>query len=85
MELVEEESSIKKEKLLEKGTQHIRKQGYVKNKSTIPGSSANARNASTSSWLYVPNCWPSDDCLPDKYATDKPRHECSWSAMMRKW
>lgn len=49
MELVEEESSIKKEKLLEKGTQHIRKQGYVKNKSTIPGSSANARNASTSS------------------------------------
>jgi hypothetical protein len=48
--------------------------GYVKNKSTTPGSSANARNASTSSWLYVPKCWPFDDCLPDKYTTDKPNN-----------
>lgn len=51
------------------------KQGYVRNRSTIPGSSAIARNASTSSWLYVPNCWLSEDCIPDKYTTDNPIHE----------
>lgn len=50
----------------------IRGKGYVKNKSTIPGSSARARSASTSSSLYPPLASPSPGLLPDKYTTDNP-------------
>ena len=52
--------------------------------STIPDSSANALKASTSSWLYVPNCTPLADCLPDRYTIDNPEYGYQKSATYHK-